>query len=434
MCKAVIGMAFGDEGKGGFTDFLASETQAPLLIKCCGGAQASHTVVLPDGRGFRFSQLSSGMTVPGAATYLSDNFVVNPFSLAEECLAFSERMGMNRHALANRVYLDHNALTVTRFHRAMNRLEMERTHALRGSVGTGVSTAAMMAQQGKPSMRVADLFSGKRREILLELQACLAESYGEASGIRSELSGKIEHLLRPEAVQRLEAEYGELFDDFFFKPCEGIPGTGREIVCEGSQGFLLDYRYGTLPHVTGLDTSAAWVKQHFSKHQIFGALRFFWSRHGPGVFPSEAESLRSLFSADEQEVGRYNGRIRYGYLDLVLLRYSIRNNTPDALAFSFADLLDQYDRIPACSAYICPTDKNVELSKYFETTEENGNRFIHNIKSLCVEACSILKYCTPVLSFFNTPTELIHRIESEYQIPVALISSGSRRTDKRWRA
>ena len=425
-------MAFGDEGKGGFTDYLASEAQAPLLIKCCGGAQASHTVVLPDGSRFRFAQLSAGMTATGAITYLSANFVVNPFSLAEECRAFSERMGISHHELTGRVLLDCRSLTVTRFHRAINRLEMERTHAMRGSVGTGVSTAAMMARRGEPSMRVADLFSEKRREILLELQACLAETYGEASGIQPELRREIESLLLPEAVQRLENEYGELFDDFFFKLCDGIPRVGRETICEGAQGFLLDYRYGTLPNVTGLDTSAEWIKRHFPSHQIFGALRLFWSRHGPGVFPSEEASLRPLFSDDEQEVGRYNGRVRYGYFDLVLFRYSVRHNTPDVLALSFADLLERYDRIPVCSAYICHADGNAEWTEYFEMTEENGHHVIHGIKTLCAEACSVLKRCSPMLVFFSTPMELFKKLEEESHIPVVLISSGPGRTNKRW--
>ena len=290
----------------------------------------------------------------------------------------------------------------------------------------------MMARQGYPTMRAADLFSGKRRAVLLDLQACLAAYYGETTGISPELREEIENLLLPEAVQRLENEYGELFDDFFFRLCNGVPKDGREIICEGSQGFLLDHRYGTLPNVTGLDTSAEWVKRRFPKHRIYGALRVFWSRHGPGAFPSEEENLRSLFSDDEQELGRYNGRIRYGYFDLVLFRYSVIHNPPDALALSFVDLLERYDVIPVCIAYTCPADVNGELSKYFETTEENGQLIIHTIKSLCAEACLVLKRCTPVLTFFRTPAELFKRLEEESHIPVALISSGSGRTKKRW--
>ena len=120
MKRAIIvqGLGFGDEGKGATVDFLAREFAADLVVRYCGGSQAAHNVVLPDGRRHVFAQFGSG-TLAGAATYLGEQMIINPPAMHAEARHLRELTGDDPFA---KLLVHPRSLVSTVYHQQLNRL------------------------------------------------------------------------------------------------------------------------------------------------------------------------------------------------------------------------------------------------------------------------------------------------------------------------
>lgn len=323
MKKAVVvaGLAFGDESKGSVTDFLARRYNAHLVVRYNGGPQAAHHVVADNLVQHTFSQFASG-TLAGAGTFLSKYMLVEPFALKREA-AVLESEGV-RNPLGG-MSIDPECVVVTPYHQAANRIrEAARGNMRHGSVGLGVGEARQDELEGL-ALRVKDLKDG--------------EAYGDSFKILSQIRAlKLMQLAEFQedspyrGLENLDVENLQAFYSSFYRTVSVLSFTeaadrAETVVFEGAQGVLLDETHGFAPFNTWTDCTFRNANRLIEEAGVedvmrVGVLRSYFTRHGPGPFPTEAQFVN--VPEIHNGLHPYMGAFRVGHFDAVLTKYALR--------------------------------------------------------------------------------------------------------------
>ncbi len=376
---SLIGLGFGDCGKGLYTDYLTRELGAHTVVRFNGGAQAGHNVCLSDGRHHTFSQFGAGTLVPGVRTLLAYPVVVHPTALLVEN-EWLKRIGV--HDALDRLRIDSRCRVTTPFHQAAGRLrEISRGADAHGTCGVGVGETVGHGLQcpelivrfgdlAKPALMV-DKLEAIRNDLLQSLNLDnMAVHTNERT--RSELA-----ILRDEHVaERWVAQLSPLT----FASCEiardevawQLSGSGTAIF-EGAQGLLLDETYGFHPHTTwssvGPNAAEAVAKDAgFDGHMFhLGVLRTYLTRHGAGPFPTHDTTLNGLAEPHNSGEG-WQGAFRRGHPDSVLLRYALGvAGQIDGLVTTHHDVFDRGHTLKWCESYDVTADTTIAPA-HAETT------------------------------------------------------------------
>jgi adenylosuccinate synthase len=340
----VLGLGFGDCGKGRFVDALTRRGQAHTVVRFSGGAQAGHNVVIAAEAGsmarhHTFSQFSSGTLVPGVRTLLLDPMVVHPTALLVEAEALGS-IGVN-DALS-RLKIDARCRVITPYHQAAGRLrELLRGAEAHGTCGVGVGeTVRHSLGYPEQALRYADLSqvsAAHGRARIDRLQA-----------IRETLLEEFSRLCQADCPEGLTEEFQILQDETLAgkwlnsaralaRQCPPVfaeeiraqlvqPGC---VVFEGAQGLLLDEWRGFHPHTTWSSTTVGAVERVAARFGVtapikhYGVLRSFLTRHGAGPLPTHDESLDDKLPEPHNHADGWQGCFRRGHPDVVLLRYAL---------------------------------------------------------------------------------------------------------------
>ncbi|MDH5493211.1 MAG: adenylosuccinate synthetase [Myxococcales bacterium] len=428
----VVGLGFGDCGKGTITDALVRAKGAGAVIRFSGGAQAGHHVVLPDGRAHTFSQFGAGSFVDGVRTHLASTVVVHPSALLVEAQHL-RRAGAEDPL--GRLSIGEGCRITTPYHQAAGRLrELLRGEAAHGSCGVGVGETARDALAHPEETLVAgDLLSPMPalRRKLERIRERLIASLGEgARELRARPAQREWALLEDaevaaiwlEMIQGLAASVPICSEDEALE----LPGLAEsDLVFEGAQGVLLDEDYGFHPHTTWSRCTTAWASAWLEARGLphapirLGVLRTYLTRHGAGPLPSEAPELGPLLPEPQNGDGGWQGPFRRGWPDPVLGRYAIEaNGGVDALALTHLDRLAAVERWRFVRAYPEP----LELGPRGDLVHQE--RLTQRLGSL-----------EPELE--ELPREALARypewLERELALPVSITSSGPTFLEKRWR-
>lgn len=364
---SLLGLGFGDCGKGLFTDYLCRQQQAHTVVRFNGGAQAGHNVVLPDGRHHTFSQFGAGGFVAGVATLLAYPVLVHPSALLVEN-AYLKRAGV-ADAL-QRLLIDRRCRITTPFHQAAGRLrELRRGAEAHGSCGVGVGETVRHALDAPhATLTYEDLFHPARALEKLQAirQGLLAEfpADGPAPQNRSAWQDERGMLADDTVAARWLAHIGALTAQVPPATAAMVaqrlhrPGT---VLFEGAQGVLLDEWRGFHPHTTwssihptAVEAVAADAGQT-ARIEHYGVLRSYMTRHGQGPLPTQDAALDCLPEPHNASDG-WQGTFRRGQPDAVLLRYALAvAGRLDGLLVSH---LDAFARVPAlkwCTGYAAPS-------------------------------------------------------------------------------
>ena len=237
MKRAVIvqGLGFGDEGKGATVDFLTRELAADLVVRYCGGSQAGHNVVLPDGRRHAFSQFGAG-TLAGAATYLGEQMIINLPAMHKEAQHLLEMTGEDPF---RKLAVHPRALVSTVYHQQLNRLrELSRGAGRHGSCGHGIGeTRNYWLKHGQDAVVAADL---KDRETLagkMELlrQRVLLEAQELVDRVPSDEHWRLDVFMEP--ARQVSKELRQMGEPLVIQAAMPFYTTA---IFEGAQGVLLD--------------------------------------------------------------------------------------------------------------------------------------------------------------------------------------------------
>lgn len=341
---AIIGLQWGDEGKGKIVDYLADKFNS--VIRFQGGNNAGHTIKVGD-KTFKLSLLPSGV-VQGKFSVIGSGLVVDPVALFKEIDAIkAQGVDINPTNLV----IANNVCLILSVHREVDQLlEQQKGEAKIGTTGRGIGPA-YEDKMGRRSIRLADLFDDQilhnRLENLLFYHNLLRKSLN-ASEV------KIDDLL---------AEISSIKDrikPFAMEPYEIAQKLSSltPIMFEGAQGALLDIDYGTFPFVTSSNTMSGQVTLGSclgvaDLHHTLGILKCYTTRVGSGPFPTELDDeIGQHLASKGQEIGTVTGRNRRcGWLDACLLRYIVKLSNVKEVAITKLDVLDDLEIIKICTGY-----------------------------------------------------------------------------------
>ncbi|MGD0072957.1 MAG: adenylosuccinate synthase [Candidatus Binataceae bacterium] len=344
---AVVGIQWGDEGKGKIVDLLAAD--ADIVVRFQGGNNAAHTLVV-GGTKFILRLIPAGALHEGKICVIGNGTVVDPIALIEE-LDKLQRLGYLTHDGTFKLSAD--AHMVMPYHRAIDRAREARLGASAiGTTGFGIGPAYedKMARCG---LRFADLadfkrFSEKLTRNLADKNLYL-KSVLKAKPVSAD--GLIEQM---KTVRRRLTPY--LCDAAGYLD-EAI-ANGRRLLFEGAHGTMLDIDHGTYPFVTSSSCLASAVFAGAgiapgSLEAVLGITKAYTTRVGGGPFPTEIKGkLGDRLRTDGGEFGSATGRPRrIGWFDAVLTRRAVRLNGVWRLAVTKLDILTGIDPLKICVAY-----------------------------------------------------------------------------------
>ena len=326
----MVGLQWGDEGKGKIVDYLAGGYDA--VVRFNGGSNAGHTVVIGEKK-HTFHLVPSG-ALKGKQLLIGAGVAVDPSTLAEELAILPAEA-------RKKLLVDWRCSLVTPVDKELDvKVEEARGDSAIGTTRRGIGPAyAMRALRLSP--RVSDLLTGF--------------DFGSLARFYESLSLDVSGLAAwAEESRKL---LGGIAGDVAQRTVE-VSESGGSVLFEASQGTLLDLLHGSYPYVTSTHTTSSYIPaalgippRHAGKP--LGVLKSYSTRVGAGPFPSEiggplAESLRSIGN----EYGATTGRPRrVGWLDLVSLRYAVRLNGVEEVVVTKLDVLSALKEMKVCTAY-----------------------------------------------------------------------------------
>jgi len=342
MSTAVLGMQWGDEGKGKITHLLADN--AEMVVRFNGGPNAGHTVI---DRGVKFGThlVPAGCFYPDTINVLAGGMVIDLEVLREEVGAITAHLGATPNLL-----IAENAHLILPFHRLLEELEGSGSHF--GTTRRGIAPC-YRDKAAKVGIRAGDLLRPAALERRLDHRIALLQRTWPESDAIQELS--VRELAR--TLLDLGAPFLHSIGD-----CSAVISSalrdGKNVLFEGAQGTLLDVDHGTYPFVTSSFTTFAGLGQSIGiasppVDRRLGVSKAYLTRVGAGPFPTElSDSVGEALRERGGEYGVTTGRPRRcGWLDLVALRYAVDLSGITGLVLTKLDILDGNAEIRLCRAY-----------------------------------------------------------------------------------
>ena len=341
----IVGVQWGDEGKGKATDLLGERTD--WVVKFNGGNNAGHTVVVGDEK-YALHLLPSGILSPGVTPVIGNGVVIDLEVLFSELEALSAR-GID----VSRLKVSANAHIITQYHRTLDKVT-ERFLGKRniGTTGRGIGPA-YADKINRVGIRIQDLFDEKilRQKVegsLDQKNHLLVKVFNRRAVTCDEI---VEELLSyAERLRPMVADTGHLIAQALDR--------GEVVVFEGGQATMLDIDHGTYPFVTSSTATAAGAASGSgvgpgALDRIVGIVKAYTTRVGSGPFPTELFDENGEWLRKQGfEFGTTTGRPRrVGWYDAPITRYATRINGITDLVLTKLDILTGLEQIPVCVAY-----------------------------------------------------------------------------------
>jgi adenylosuccinate synthase len=343
---AIVGSQWGDEGKGKITDLLGQK--ADLVVRYQGGNNAGHTIIVKDKK-IVLHLIPSGILHSHCVSLVGHGVVFDPEAFKNE---LEKTINAGVSVTPQNLKISENCSVITAFHRLLDGVREQQGPVKIGTTGKGIGPAYedKVARKGLKlkDLLDRDVLRSKLEQNMIEKSVLLKELYKvEAPSIESE-------------VERL-FELGKLVAPFLadtFNILDVALQAGKKILYEGAQGVLLDIDYGSYPYVTSSNTSfggiytGAGVPGHHVE-EVLGITKAYTTRVGEGPFPTEMfDELGDRIQKIGNEFGATTGRKRRcGWLDLALLKYTVKASNLTSLALTKLDILSGLETLKVCTGY-----------------------------------------------------------------------------------
>ena len=341
----IVGVQWGDEGKGKATDLLGDRTD--WVVKFNGGNNAGHTVVVGNEK-YALHLLPSGILSPGVTPVIGNGVVIDLEVLFDELTALSAR-GID----VSKLKVSANAHIITQYHRTLDKVT-ERFLGKRNIGTTGRGFGPAYADKiNRVGIRVQDLFDENilRQKVegaLEQKNHLLVKVFNRRAVTCDEIVDDL--LAYAERLRPMVADTGHLLDEALDR--------GDIVVFEGGQATMLDIDHGTYPFVTSSTATAAGAASGSGVgpgrlDRIVGIVKAYTTRVGSGPFPTELfDEQGDWLRSAGFEFGTTTGRPRrVGWYDAPITRYATRINGITDLVLTKLDILTGLDQIPVCVAY-----------------------------------------------------------------------------------
>ncbi|MGX3010530.1 adenylosuccinate synthase [Helicobacter sp. 23-1044] len=330
-CDVVVGIQWGDEGKGKIVDNLAKDYD--IIVRYQGGHNAGHTIVV-DGKKVALHLVPSGILYENTLNLIGNGVVLNPQAFLDEVAQFESAEG--------RIFISPKAHLILPYHEARDKAnESDEKNAI-GTTCKGIGPA-YADKVSRVGFRVGEM--------------CDIENFIK------KLRKKLENIPQIN-IDELEAQMREYSQNLrpFIKDIDAILWDGiaknKRILLEGAQGSMLDIDHGTYPFVTSSTTISAGACSGSGiaprdLGEVIGIMKAYCTRVGKGAFPSEDfGEWGAILQKKGGEIGATTGRVRRcGWFDAVAAKYAIALNGVSKIALMKLDVLDDFPKIKVCVGY-----------------------------------------------------------------------------------
>ena len=407
----LLGLQWGDEGKGKIVDVLAPKYD--VVARFQGGPNAGHTLEF-DGIKHVLHQIPSGIFRAGTKNIIGNGVVLDPVVFKNEI----EKLEKFKIDTRSNLFISKKATIILPTHRLLDQAyEKAKGENKIGSTLKGIGPT-YQDKIGRQGLRVGDIQSpefSKRFKKLTDIHFSILE-YHDIEYVWSELEEQflsgIDFL---KSFQLIDSEY------FINQQIK----SGSSILAEGAQGSLLDIDFGSYPFVTSSNTVTAGActglgvsPRHIG--EVYGIFKAYSTRVGSGPFPTElmdddGEMMRKIGN----EFGSTTGRPRRcGWIDLPSLKYSIMINGVTKLLLMKADVLNDFDAIKICTHYKLENGTETDTIPY-EIVNEKITPIYKSIDgwNCTIESTDVRKLPAKLVTY-------IELLEKELGVPITLISTG----------
>ena len=342
----LLGLQWGDEGKGKIVDVLTSSYD--IIARFQGGPNAGHTLAF-EGNKHVLHTIPSGIFHPKAVNLIGNGVVIDPIVFMKEIEALeAHNIDFNKKLLSSK-----NAHLILPTHRLLDAAsEASKGKAKIGSTLKGIGPT-YMDKTGRNGIRVGDIMAvdwEDKYKRLTKKHIGMLKSYN--TSVEFDLEDlEINFFKSIKALKKFELVDSEQY-------LIEAQKKGSKILAEGAQGSLLDIDFGTYPFVTSSTTTAAGACTGLGVapnkiKEVFGIFKAYVTRVGSGPFPTELfDSNGKTMAEIGNEFGSTTGRARRcGWIDLVALKYCIHINGVTQLMMMKGDVLSGFDKIKVCTAY-----------------------------------------------------------------------------------
>lgn len=344
MVDVILGLQWGDEGKGKIVDYFAPNYD--VVARFQGGPNAGHTLYV-EGQKMVLHQIPSGIFHQDKINIIGGGVVLDPVILKKEC----DKVAAFGIDVRKNLFISERTNIIVPSHRAIDKAsELSKGESKIGSTLKGIGPA-YMDKTGRNAIRVGDLldkdFTTNYIKLRLKHQKIL-----DSFHFNEDFSAWEEEFFEAvEFIKTLNIVNGEYF-------INNKISEGKKVLAEGAQGSMLDIDFGTFPFVTSSSTISAGVCTGLGVspkqiNEVLGVTKAYCTRVGSGPFPTElfdatGEELRKIGS----EFGATTGRPRRcGWIDLVALKYTCMINGITQVVMTKADVLDAFQDLQVCNAY-----------------------------------------------------------------------------------
>tara|TARA_B100001057_G_scaffold66028_1_gene59805 strand:+ start:4748 stop:6016 length:1269 start_codon:yes stop_codon:yes gene_type:complete len=408
----LLGLQWGDEGKGKIVDVLTKKYD--IIARFQGGPNAGHTLEF-DGIKHVLHTIPSGIFHEKSLNLIGNGVVIDPVIFEKEI----KNLEPYKIDLKSRLFISRKAHLILPTHRLLDAAsELSKGKSKIGSTLKGIGPT-YMDKTGRNGIRVGDIeikswlekyrkLANKHQQLIKNLNVDLQYNLAE---LEKEFFDSIETLKKIEFIDS---------ENFIYEHLD----NGDKILAEGAQGSLLDIDFGTYPYVTSSNTTAAGACTGLGIppnkiENVFGIFKAYTTRVGSGPFPTELfDRVGKKIANVGNEFGATTGRPRRcGWLDLVALKYAVKVNGVTNLMMMKGDVLSGLKKIKVCVKY---KYNGNEISHYPFTLEDNLEPVYKEIEGWKEDISKIKNYNDLPNSFLN----YVKFLEDELKVPISIISVG----------
>ena len=413
----LLGLQWGDEGKGKIVDVLSSDYD--IIARFQGGPNAGHTLVF-NNKKYVLHTIPSGIFHENKINIIGNGVVIDPIILQSEI----DKIKSENVNIYNSLFISRKAHLILPTHRLLDAAsEKSKGKNKIGSTLKGIGPT-YMDKTGRNGFRIGDLESDEWKKKYYELSKKhqkLIDFYEvdldyNLEKLNNEFFDSIENLKK---IKFIDSE------DFFMKSTEN-----KSILAEGAQGSLLDIDFGTYPYVTSSNTTAAGACTGLgiapnAIGDVFGIFKAYTTRVGSGPFPTELfDDYGSRMSKVGNEFGATTGRPRRcGWLDLVALKYACKINGVTKLMMMKTDVLTGFDKVLVCTAYKYRGSTINHLP--FDLSDKSLKPIYSEFKGWSED----LQKMNNIKQLPENLNKYIGFLEDELEIPIVIISVGPDRKE-----
>ena len=414
---SLLGLQWGDEGKGKVVDNLA-ENNLDAAVRYQGGHNAGHTLIV-DGKKVVFHLLPSAICHPNIRCFIGRGVVVSLDALFSEIDDAAEVLGN----LEGRLIISSACSLIQPYHIKLDQLREQSNNLTKiGTTGRGIGTS-YEDRVGRRSIRIADLYDeSKLKEKITQAldfyNSIFTHSFGEKEININQLYDQ-----NLQQAEKLKPYVGNVIEEI-----RNLQDQDKKILFEGAQGALLDISLGTYPFVTSSNliggiTSGAGVSPAEVDYTI-GITKAYTTRVGEGPFPTELfDEVGTYLAETGGEVGATTGRPRRcGWLDGLLLENMTRLSGVNGLCLTKIDVLDGLEKVKICTSY--------KSSKSFEELIETMD--IEDVQPQYLELEGWSEPTAGITQFDDLNANakaFVEKVEEISGVPVIMISTGPKRED-----